>query len=113
MTALLTEFGLDQLAAEVYEAAEQHGFWELGATNEVIGTKLALVHSEVTEVLEAVRKSQGPDKIVEEMADVIIRVLDLYAGMRNVGLITSSIDDIMNEKIKYNETRPPKHGHLF
>ena len=63
---ILTEYGLDALAAVLHETAVEKGFWDGEYTHDKIGNKLALVHSEVTEVLEAVRKSQGSEKVVEQ-----------------------------------------------
>ena len=75
--------------------------------------KLALVHSEVTEILEAMRKSQGSEKIVEEIADVIIRLLDVYAAMRNEEIVLHSLDDVLQSKIDKNKQRPTLHGNRF
>jgi len=80
---ILTEYGLDALAAMLHETAKEKGFWDGEYSHDKVGNKLALVHSEVTEVLEAIRKTKGSEQIVEEMADVIIRLLDVYAAMRN------------------------------
>jgi len=88
--SVLTEYGLDALAAMLHETAIEKGFWDGDYSNDKIGNKLALVHSEVTEVLEAIRKSKGSEHIVEEMADVIIRLLDVYAAMRNEEQVTYS-----------------------
>ncbi len=67
----------------VKNSEAKKGFWDGEYSHDKIGNKLALVHSEVTEVLEAIRKSKGSEQVVEEMADVIIRLLDVYAAMRN------------------------------
>ncbi len=110
---ILTEYGLDALAAMLHETAIEKGFWDGEYTNDKIGNKLALVHSEVTEVLEAIRKSKGSEHIVEEMADVIIRLLDVYAAMRNEEQVTHSLDEILESKININKDRPRLHGNLF
>ena len=78
-----------------------------------MGNKLALVHSEVTEVLEAIRKSHGSEKVVEEMADVIIRLLDVYAAMRNEEAVIHSLDEILQKKMDINKDRQRLHGNLF
>ena len=78
-----------------------------------VGNKLALVHSEVTEVLEAIRKSKGSESIVEEIADVIIRLLDVYAAMRNEEQVLHSLDEILEKKININKERQRLHGNLF
>ena len=110
---ILTEYGLDALSAMLHEIAIEKGFWDGEYNNDKIGNKLALVHSEVTEVLEAIRKSKGSENIVEEMADVIIRLLDVYAAMRNKEQILHSLDEILEKKININKERQRLHGNLF
>jgi len=110
---ILTEYGLDALSALLHETAREKGFWDGEYSHDKIGNKLALVHSEVTEVLEAIRKNKGSEYIVEEMADVIIRLLDVYAAMRNEEQILHSLDDILELKINKNKERPRLHGNLF
>ena len=110
---LVTDGGLDLLAALLHETAKEKGFWDGEYSHDKVGNKLALVHSEVTEVLEAIRKSKGSEYIVEEMADVIIRLLDIYAAMRNEEQILHSLDEILEKKININKERPKLHGNLF
>ena len=110
---IVTEYGLDALAAVLHETAREKGFWDGDYTHDKVGNKLALVHSEVTEVLEAIRKSHGSEKVVEEMADVIIRLLDVYAAMRNEEAVLHSLDEILHKKMEKNKTRPALHGNLF
>ena len=110
---LVTDYGLDALSAILHETAIEKGFWDSPKNFDVFGNKLALVHSEVTEVLEAIRKNKGSEEIVEEIADVLIRSLDLYAAMRNGGFITHSLDEILFNKIEKNKVRPKLHGNLF
>ena len=110
---IVTEYGLDALSAMLHETAIQKGFWDGEYSNDKIGNKLALVHSEITEVLEAIRKSKGSEEVVEEMADVIIRLLDIYAAMMNEGSVTHSLDEILDKKININKERPRLHGNLF
>jgi len=110
---IVTEYGLDALAALLHESARQKGFWDGEYTNDKIGNKLALVHSEVTEVLEAIRKSKGSAQIVEEIADIVIRILDVYAAMRNEEEVIHSLDEILENKINKNKERPRLHGNLF
>ncbi len=110
---MVTDYGLDALSAVLHETAVEKGFWDGEVDYNVIGNKLALVHSEVTEVLEAIRKDKGSENIVEEMADVLIRLLDLYAAMMNAGFIDHSIDDVLNSKMNINKDRPRLHGNRF
>jgi NTP pyrophosphatase (non-canonical NTP hydrolase) len=111
--SLVTDYGLDALAAVLHETAISKGFWEGPKNHDKIGNKLALVHSEVTEVLEAIRKNKGSKEVVEEMADVIIRLLDLYAAMMNAGFIQHSLDEELNNKMEINKDRQRLHGNLF
>lgn len=66
---------------------------------------LSLVHSEVSEALEGVRKDQMDDKLPHrkmeevELADVIVRVLD-YAGGRGL-----DVGGALVEKLKFNQHR--------
>jgi NTP pyrophosphatase (non-canonical NTP hydrolase) len=110
---MTTEYGLDALSAVLHETAREKGFWDGEYSHDKIGNKLALVHSEVTEVLEAIRKSKGSEYIVEEMADVIIRLLDIYAAMRNEEAVLHSLDEVLQKKMDINKERPRLHGNLF
>ena len=113
MNSMPTDYGLDALAAILHETAREKGFWDGEYSHDKIGNKLALVHSEVTEVLEAIRKSHGSEKVVEEIADVIIRLLDVYAAMRNEEQVLHSLDEVLENKMNKNKERPRLHGNLF
>ena len=113
MNSMPTDYGLDALAAILHETAREKGFWDGEYNHDKIGNKLALVHSEVTEVLEAIRKSHGSEKVVEEIADVIIRLLDVYAAMRNEEQVLHSLDEVLENKMNKNKERPRLHGNLF
>lgn len=112
---------LDQLANSLHETAKKKGFWAKvykHSENQPVQdidfmlAKLALVHSEVSEVLEAMRKQMGEEKIVEELVDIFIRLMDFYAGAKATGWVTSSFDEILEKKIGINKERPPMHGNL-
>lgn len=98
------------LQLEVYQNNVEHGFWTPPASIED-GTKLALIHAEVSEALEAIRDGNPPDKhlsdmnsVVVEMADVVIRAMDFCERHGyDLGLA-------ITEKAAYNLTRPHKHG---
>ena len=109
---IVSQYGLDALAAMLHETAVEKGFWDGEYTHDKIGNKLALVHSEVTEVLEAIRKSQGSEKVVEEIADIIIRILDVYAAMRNEEQVLHSLDETLHNKMEKNKQRPKHQGHI-
>ncbi len=83
-----------------------------------IPTCLALIHSEVSEALEALRESddlhmtrtgsnQKPDGFVVELADVVIRIADL-CGQHGLDL-----EHAITEKMFYNSRREHKHGKRF
>ncbi len=110
---MVTDYGLDALAAVLHQTAIEKGFWDGEVNYDKIGNKLALVHSEVTEVLEAIRKEKGSEAVVEEMSDVLIRLLDLYAAMMDEEMISHSLDEILNKKLNINKERPKLHGNLF
>jgi NTP pyrophosphatase (non-canonical NTP hydrolase) len=114
---------LSNLANDLHTIAKKKGFWkkvypEGSYTQHSVQdidfmlAKLALVHSEVSEVLEAMRKQMGEEKIVEELVDIFIRLMDFYAGAKATGWVTSSFDDILEKKIGINKERPPMHGNL-
>ena len=110
---IVTDYGLDALSAVLHEIAREKGFWDGEYNYDKVGNKLALVHSEVTEVLEAIRKNKGSEAVVEEMADVIIRLLDIYAAMRNEEAVLHSLDEVLENKININKERPKLHGNAF
>lgn len=103
---------IDSLAYELHQTAKEKGFWDYPQDFVFFAKQLAMVHSEVTEVLEALRKSKGEQAVVEELADIIIRVLDLYAGLREAGVVNLSLDEILNSKSNINKDRPKMHGVL-
>ena len=64
---------------------------------------LALVTSEVSEALEAFR-TRDRDNFEEELADVVIRVLDLAGGL---GI---DLDKALQDKLLKNRQRSYRHG---
>lgn len=101
---------LDLLQGEVYQANAAKGFWDSDNT----GEKIALMHSELSEALEADRKNiESDDKIPDftgveaELADTVIRILD-FAGCKNLRL-----GEAIMAKLQFNLTRPFKHGKAY
>ena len=105
-------YGIDDLAFQIHSNAIDKGFWE--ANNGLIFymKQIAMIHSEATEVLEAMRKEDGGDHVVKELADIIIRTLDLWAGLVRDGYTNKSIEESLVEKVKYNTQRERMHGVL-
>lgn len=65
--------------------------------------KLALIITEVSEAIESVRK-QDFNNFKEELADIIIRTLDLS------DILFIDIEKEIDLKMDKNEKRPYKHG---
>lgn len=107
---------LDYLANKLHETAVEKGFWDaLGYLPEderfiFYAKQIAMIHSEATEVLEALRKSKGHDQVVEELADIIIRVLDLYQGLLDGGEVVYSLHKTVKAKAEVNKKRARLHG---
>lgn len=117
---------LTHMAQVIYRANVAKGWWSSPA--ETIASKLLLIHSEVSEATEELRFARpcpkgGPDVDYDdlralrhggqlpkpegfsvEIADVIIRCLDLC------GRLDIDIEDVVRRKVIYNTTREPRHG---
>lgn len=106
------EYGLDYLAKELHETAKEKGFWDYEVDFIFSAKQIAMIHSEATEVLEALRKSQGEEKVVEELADIIVRVLDLWYGLLEANIVKTSLDEALAKKIAVNKSREKLHGVL-
>jgi NTP pyrophosphatase (non-canonical NTP hydrolase) len=103
----------DQLAIDLHEVAVEKGFWKEDVDDIFVAKQCMMIVSEVTEVMEAVRKDKGGEEIAKEFADIIIRTLDLYAGMVEAGYTRESLDYILKQKSEFNKSRPEKHGVRF
>lgn len=94
---------INDLVFAAHDNAVNKGFWD---EPREIGTLLALIHSEVSEALEADRKGDEAN-IAEELADIVIRVCDL-AGSKDIDL-----EGIIFAKMQKNLARPRLHGKKY
>ncbi|GLG01701.1 hypothetical protein Alches_17410 [Alicyclobacillus hesperidum subsp. aegles] len=92
---------LEALIEDVHVTARSKGWHE---TDTPLPIHLALIHSEVSEALEADRKGEGVDNVAEELADVVIRTFDTAAahGIDLAGALLT--------KMAKNKTRAYRHG---
>ena len=100
-----------------HKASYNNGWWHDPDTGEelptegflgahVIGCKIGLINSEVSEIMEGHRKQKMDDKLPHykamdvEIVDTLIRLLDL------AGKVRTPITSIYLEKMSFNDVRP-------
>jgi NTP pyrophosphatase (non-canonical NTP hydrolase) len=105
---------IKELQRDIHKVAVELGWWEKERN---IPECLCLIHSEVSEALEDYRDNHMESTIIvsgpktgkpigfpTELADIMIRTMDLAEGM---GI---DLEKEILKKHEYNRTRPYKHG---
>jgi phosphoribosyl-ATP pyrophosphohydrolase len=117
MTTLRNDY-LNQIAHQCRITSAAHGFWDhanlrADTDHDIIienpsiwAEKIALMHSEASEMLEALRDGDEP-QLAEECADLLIRLFD-FTDARNI-----DIQLAVEKKMAKNESRPHLHGRKF
>lgn len=99
---------ISELVSRCFAESTARGWWDDANSNDpkyVVGTKLVLIHGEISEAMEGYRKglqdSHLPDRpaIEVELADALIRIGDL------AGWLGLDLEGAVAEKMLYNRTR--------
>ena len=100
------------LIEESHATAKEKGWWD--SPKRKVPELIALIHSEVSEALEAYRigevdtkwygENGKPEGVVVELADTVIRIADLC------GEFGLDLESALTEKMAYNKTRTHRHG---
>lgn len=109
----MIQLSLDGMAKEIHETAIEKGFWPDKVDDLFISKQLLMIVSEVVEATEAIRKDEGKQRVADEIADIIIRTLDLYQGLKDNGYVDQELQVALNNKANFNKTRPERHGVKF
>jgi NTP pyrophosphatase (non-canonical NTP hydrolase) len=101
------------MAKDIHAVAVEKGFWPDKIDDIFIIKQLMMIVSEAVEVMEAIRKDKGKQEVADEMADIVIRTLDLYQGLVDNGYVDQELQIALNNKTSFNKSRPERHGVKF
>jgi len=101
----LPKTNLNELSEAIHEYNVQAGWWPKDKETRNKPEILCLIHSEISEAMEGLRKDLMDDKIpsrkmVEvELADALIRIFDM------AGAFGYDLNGALHEKFEYNKNR--------
>lgn len=100
-----------QLQERVHDLAKRNGFWDclhhMDNHELVVPAKLMLIASEVAEAMEADRNNMPAAAVHEELADIVIRCMDLAQALN------CDLGKVIYEKHLVNLARPYKHSKRY